>query len=260
MKPIFKYFVIFCLLALVAFLLLSSVYKKQTVEAPAVVETGTVTYTGTVTAVNLEPMTYDGPGLITFSTDKGEVKTVAAASMGRNLCTAKENVTDVYTIKVGDKIEVRGELSSEGQIVPCMGATDYLKVTTPAATQGKLPAGSKPPATKESILGTWVWDKTQMNDDSVITPKKPGVFSITLTADGKISGKTDCNGFFGSYQLGTDGFITFGPLASTMMYCEGSQEAIFMKQINDSNQYLLDPSGNLVLLIKYDSGSILFKK
>jgi len=134
-------------------------------------------------------------------------------------------------------------------------------VEAPAITQGKMGTGSKPPTNKEFIQGTtWIWDKTLLNDGSIVGPKKAGAFALTFSADEKVSVKTDCNGFFTSYQIGTDGFLTFGPMASTMMFCEGSQEAVFMKQVSDSNQYTLDKSGNLVLLINYDSGSILFKK
>lgn len=127
--------------------------------------------------------------------------------------------------------------------------------------KGKLPAGSTPPANASLIEGvTWVWQKTVMGDGKTVVPKKEGVFTLLLKKDGNVSLKTDCNGGFGEYKIGSDGVISFGPLSSTMMYCEGSQESIYTNAISTSSRYMLDPSGNLVLLLQYDSGSVFFKK
>ena len=132
---------------------------------------------------------------------------------------------------------------------------------TPAVSQGKLPAGSTPPAAPAAIQSkTWVWQKTIMSDGAVITPKKAGAFTLTLGTDGKATGKTDCNSFFASYKIGTDGVIAFGGIGSTLMFCEGSQESVFTGQIAKANQYMVDASGNLVLMLPYDSGSILFRQ
>ena len=131
----------------------------------------------------------------------------------------------------------------------------------PVVSQGKLPAGSTPPAAPSTIqTKTWIWQKTVMNDGSVITPKKAGAFTLTLGVDGKATGKTDCNSFFATYKIGTDGVITFSGIGSTLMYCEGAQESVFTSQIAKANQYIVDPSGNLVLMLPYDSGSILFRQ
>lgn len=104
----------------------------------------------------------------------------------------------------------------------------------------------------------WIWEKTVMNDDATILPEKSDAFSLTFTEDGNVSGTTDCNGFGGSYTLGEDNKISFGPFMSTLMYCEGSQEAIFSKNVSDSNMVFFTEEGNLVLLLPYDSGSVIF--
>jgi len=134
------------------------------------------------------------------------------------------------------------------------GVTD----TTP---KGKLPAGSTPSGDIKAVQGiSWIWDKTVMNNDTVVSPKKPGVFTLELKADGNLSGRTDCNGFFGEYKIASDGIISVGPLASTMMYCDGSQEKVYTDAISKASRYIVDANGNLVLLLPYDSGSIIFKK
>jgi hypothetical protein len=44
------------------------------------------------------------------------------------------------------------------------------------------------------------------------------------------------------------------------MFCEGSQEAEFLKSLAEVESFLIDAQENqLVLIIKYDSGTITFK-
>lgn len=84
---------------------------------------------GEVTAVNLEEMMVDGPARITFKAEGGREYRIAVPSMGRNLCAAKDAITTPEVIAVGDLVEVSGETDESGFIVPCMEASDYLRVT-----------------------------------------------------------------------------------------------------------------------------------
>lgn len=117
----------------------------------------------------------------------------------------------------------------------------------------------KTPTDTELQAHTWIWKETQMNDGTTITPNQPDAFSVTFTKEGNLSGQTDCNGFGGSYTT-NQGQISFGPFMSTLMYCEDSQEDEFVKMVTESTSYMFDSNDNLVLLIKYDSGSVLFEK
>lgn len=108
---------------------------------------------------------------------------------------------------------------------------------------------------------TWVWVETQMNDGKVVRPQKPGLYTIRFnSAEGKLEGKTDCNGFGGSYTAGAVNTLSFGSFMSTLMFCEGSQEAEFSKMVIESDRYTFTPAGDLVLMLKFDSGSVIFKK
>lgn len=107
---------------------------------------------------------------------------------------------------------------------------------------------------------SWTWISTGMSNNTTITPTKKGVFSITLTNDGKVSGTTDCNSFGGTYTTGENNMITFSEFASTQMYCEGSQESAFIDMIGKADHFMFTNDGNLVLLLKYDSGSVMFRK
>ena len=83
---------------------------------------------GSVTAVDLEPMTYDGPGRIVITTTEGKNLTIEVPAR-MNLCAAKDTIDDISQIQVNDTIEVSGDLTAEGVVVPCQAMEHYLRVT-----------------------------------------------------------------------------------------------------------------------------------
>ena len=105
---------------------------------------------------------------------------------------------------------------------------------------------------------SWKWTRTVMGNNDVIVPKKSDAFTLTLSEDGSFNGTTDCNNYFGQYEV-TGNKLTFGPIATTRMYCEGSEENIFTKALGEVDGFLFDEKGNLVLTIKFDSGSMMFE-
>lgn len=104
---------------------------------------------------------------------------------------------------------------------------------------------------------TWVWEETIMNNGDITTPAEEDAFTLNFTTDGSISGTTDCNSFGGSYSL-SETEINFGDMAMTRMYCEGSQEQDFVDMVTESNMIYFDENDDLVLLLPYDSGSVIF--
>ena len=175
----------------------------------------------------------------------------------------------VQTIfKNTDKGFVRGygEMDASGTRFADLSNIDYsnTRIWTEGkceAGSAKLPDGSVGVAGAEVLQGiTWVWDKTIMNDGAIIAPAKAGAFTLALGPNGQANGQTDCNSYFVSYKIGADGIINFSNMGSTKMFCEGSQEEVFTKQVGDASQYMVDGFGNLVLLLPYDSGSVLFIK
>ncbi|MEI8223746.1 MAG: META domain-containing protein [bacterium] len=125
----------------------------------------------------------------------------------------------------------------------------------------KLPPGSTPPPRASEVTRVkWIWKTTVLADGTVINPKRSDAFSVTLGADGRVQGTTDCNGFGGEYVFGSDGIISFGPFMSTQMYCEGSQEQDFTKYLMDGTQVKIDTTGSLIISIKDNGGQIVFTK
>jgi hypothetical protein len=83
---------------------------------------------GIVVSVNLDAIAFDGPAVVTVRTEtEGNVE-VNVPSFGINLCAAASSIADVYLLKAGDQVEVRGAVSEEGAIVPCESSEHYLRV------------------------------------------------------------------------------------------------------------------------------------
>jgi heat shock protein HslJ len=138
-------------------------------------------------------------------------------------------------------------------------AAYYVNITP--KVMAKLPAGSVGVGDGGALKNNvWVWQKTVMNDGSTVTPKLADKFTITFGADDRVSGTTDCNGFFGAYTRGSDGIINFSALGSTMMYCDGSQESVFMGAIQKTGRYTFDESGNLIFVLGGEMGKVFFVK
>lgn len=146
-------------------------------------------------------------------------------------------------------------------VQPSVGKSMWLKLDTKTIQFGKVEQNFEGEADSNKMtlyMKTWDWIKTLYNDDKIITPKIADKFSITFKKDGTFSARTDCNGIGGNYSINKNN-ITFGPMMSTLMYCEGSQEYVFRKMLTETSSYMFTSKGELVLLLKYDSGSVIFK-
>lgn len=105
---------------------------------------------------------------------------------------------------------------------------------------------------------TWTWTEALLNDGSKVVPKREAAFTLAFAPDGTFSATTDCNRVFGGYEA-SGGRISFSGIGMTKMFCEGSQEDVFAAYLRDASEYLLTSKGELVLGLKFDSGSVIFK-
>jgi heat shock protein HslJ len=104
----------------------------------------------------------------------------------------------------------------------------------------------------------WSWIRTVYNNDKIVTPAKPGVFTLTFKSNSTVNAATDCNRMTGSYSI--DGrLLSFSKLAATRMYCPDSQEGEFADMLSQVAAFLFTSKGELVLELKLDSGQMLFK-
>ena len=118
--------------------------------------------------------------------------------------------------------------------------------------------GEADPARMDLQMKTWAWRRTLYNNDTVEEPNEPGAFTLTFEDDGRVLIGTDCNTMRGSYQA-EGKRLQFSTVMGTRMYCEGSQEGLFTGALEQVNGYLFTGRGQLVLELRYDTGSMIFQ-
>jgi len=146
-------------------------------------------------------------------------------------------------------------------IAPSVGKSIYLKLDPKTSQFGEVVQnfeGEAEPARMALNMKTWEWTNTIYNNDTEVKPLSDKKFTLTLNKDNTFSATTDCNGVGGKYVV--DGNkITFSKMASTLMYCENSQEADFTKMLSETQNYLFTSKGQLVFTLNFDSGSVFFR-
>lgn len=138
------------------------------------------------------------------------------------------------------------------------GTTTYSGCRVPSGIVAENPDGEADPNVMKLDMKKWVWISALYNDGREIKPKQVGRFTLTFSKDGTFSATTDCNGVGGKYTA-TRSQITFSEMMSTLMYCEGSQEQEFNQLLTNTSSYHFTSRGELILDLKFDSGSVVFR-
>ncbi|MES2986116.1 MAG: META domain-containing protein [Patescibacteria group bacterium] len=118
--------------------------------------------------------------------------------------------------------------------------------------------GEANPAMMKLDMHTWTWIRALYNDGKEILPKNTKAFTLTFKKDNTFSATTDCNSVDGKYTV-KGNVITFSNIFSTEMYCGGSQEAEFTKLLQNTTSYMFTSKGELILDLKFDSGTVIFR-
>jgi heat shock protein HslJ len=130
-----------------------------------------------------------------------------------------------------------------------------LVLTFAGASVAKSPPAS--PGTSGPALEGTPWALQQLEVDATLTEVPSDVAASLYLQDGQASGDAGCNTFSGDYSIDGDA-LTFGPMMSTMMVCEGekaSTEAAYLAgfprvasySIDGDALILLDGTGNPVM-------------
>ena len=118
--------------------------------------------------------------------------------------------------------------------------------------------GEADPAAMTLDMKTWVWVRALYNDGREIVPRQADAFTLTFRADGTFAATTDCNRVNGRYAVNARE-LTFGDMAATRMFCEGSQESAYTELLDNTSRYFFTSRGQLVLELELDSGSVFFR-
>ena len=108
-----------------------------------------------------------------------------------------------------------------------------------------------PKSTSTSLIGTW-----KLTAYGPASSPNPAVAdaeaSLTLNSDGTVTGNGGCNGLGGDYEV-KDDQITFGPIMSTLMACDGprmEQEDVVHQVMTETANFKID--GNTLTITKDD--------
>jgi heat shock protein HslJ len=143
---------------------------------------------------------------------------------------------------------------------PTVGKSMWLVFDPEAMQFGEVEhdfEGEADPSRMSLDMKTWVWVSALYNDGTKVAPRQPGQFTLTFE-DGRFSASTDCNSASGSYTA-DDNMITFAQIASTKMFCQGSQETEFFRLLENTQGYHFTSHGELILDLKFDSGTATFR-
>lgn len=176
-------------------------------------------------------------------------------------------------VLLGDRIAPQSANTSEGGVVfnyaiqaegepmatsPSLGVSKFLKVIDGVLTEVVPNYPTEADSAPMSLdTKTWTWVATELSDNTVVTPVQVDAFSVTFATDKTFSVTTDCNNAFGSYEV-TNSTITLSEMGSTRMYCEDSEESVFIQFLSDASAYQFTESEELVLNLK-QGGSMLFR-
>ncbi len=107
-----------------------------------------------------------------------------------------------------------------------------------------------------SVVGTWSLVSYGPAGEQV--PAAPDVeTSIEFNDKGEVAGNVGCNGFGGEYEADGE-TLTFGPIMSTLMFCEGpvgEQETVTLNVLQESASFEL--AGDTLTITSADGSAVI---
>lgn len=102
------------------------------------------------------------------------------------------------------------------------------------------------------------WTLVSYGDASNPTPALPGVDTSIEFTDGQMSGNVGCNGFGGEY-LQSGNTLTFGPVMSTLMFCDATsdQEQGVLSLFADGEALTVQLDGGTLTITSADGSRVV---
>ncbi len=141
-------------------------------------------------------------------------------------------------------------------------STPVPPMTTPSEPMeevtGEEESVSEEPVDEHPLAGTaWNWTLTTGVGDSVLAQApSPSPFVLRFNDETSMSSATDCNQMGSDYSV-SHSTISFGPMYSTKMYCEGSMESVYAAQLSEVIKYAVEGDA-LRLTLANDAGMMHF--
>ena len=120
------------------------------------------------------------------------------------------------------------------------------------------PDGRQVPVSGDVAGTTWSWKETLAPNGTVLTPRRPELFTLTFEADGVVNGTTDCNSFSGEYNVGVSGKLAISNIMMSTMSCEDSQESEYLAGVRAVNGYEVKDDGQLHVTLGDAGGTMIF--
>jgi heat shock protein HslJ len=116
-------------------------------------------------------------------------------------------------------------------------------------------AGMPAPAGSNLLGKTWLWQKTEFNSGKNIPVPQPAAYTLQFLDAGKVNITADCNNGSGSYIITNNVDMTIHIDTLTRAVCPAdSLSDEYVKELNDTGSYKIEPNGELVLALKSGAG------
>lgn len=105
----------------------------------------------------------------------------------------------------------------------------------------------------------WRLEQIVYNDDTIYRPEPGGAYRIQFTMDGRITGRLSANNMMGNYMVAKDRIRIIAPATTLALGPEGNIEAETLKAFGQVDMFSVR-DGQLLLMLKFDSGTMIFKR
>ncbi len=103
----------------------------------------------------------------------------------------------------------------------------------------------------------WEWLRTDRAQGAA-TVAPAGKFVLTFNDDKSASSATDCNSMSGSYVVDGE-VLSFGPMVTTLMFCENSVETFYANDLAAVNSYVIT-GDTMIMNLNRGAGTMHFKR